>query len=138
MQVISGRKDEEKPNRPVRCLSIMIELDDSSQQNCRGDRRKARNNKGADKIVVANNIGNQAGAPREKRVKPSFHHAGRVVAKLRDLQIVKRIPAIPNVEPAQPPWKWFIFQNAKALRAKDKQQDFHRDHPSNDKPVVGG
>jgi hypothetical protein len=69
----------------------MVELDDSSQQNCRGDRRKAGNNKGADKIVVANHIGNQPGAPREKRIKPCFHHAGRVVAKLGDLQIVKRI-----------------------------------------------
>src|SRR6266508_5389878 len=124
MQVISGRKDEEKPNRPVRGLSVMVELDDSSQQNCRGDRRKAGNNKGADKIVFANDIGNQAGAPREERIKPCLHHAGRVVAKLGDLQIVKRIPAIPNVQPTEPLGKRFIFQNTETFRATDKEQNF--------------
>jgi hypothetical protein len=57
VQVISGRKDEEKPNRPVRGPRVVVELDDSSQENCRGDRRKAGNNKGADKIVVTDDIG---------------------------------------------------------------------------------
>ena len=122
MQVISGRKDEEKPNRRLRGPCVVVELDDSSQQNCSGDRSKTGNNKGADKIVVAGNKGDHACAPREKRVKPRFHHASRVVTELGHLQIVKRIPAVPNLQPTGPARKRFIFQNTETFAPKTKSK----------------
>ena len=136
MQEVARREDEHEEDRCARDRLFFVRVGEPVQQKPRGERRERGDEERADEFVSQNEC-EGADEPGVERVEdyPARLDALGDVAHARDVQVVRRVPAVPNREPVVERSEPLVRRDHERLHAEQKDERLDSQHQP-DEPRV--
>ena len=136
VQEVARREDEHEEHAGARDRLFFVESCESVEQKPRGERRERGDEERAEQFV-AEDEGEGAHEPRVERVEdyPARLDALGDVAHARDVEVVRRVPTVPDGEPVVEGREALVRRDDVSLRAEEKDERLDRQHQADEARV---